>query len=242
MLAERTSEVGRLAAVPVSDPTARFGAVLEVPERAVRLDEAALLIAAHADHELDVNAELARLDDIAEQCPAPTLDGVIALLFRDLGFRGDTDDYYDPANSLLHEVVARRRGIPITLSLLVMEVGRRVGAPTSGVSMPGHFLVRDRVDTEVFVDPFHRGAILDRHACRRLFDSLHRGRLTFDDSFLEPVGAHAILTRILMNLKAIHLARRDQGALVWVQRLLALVPGVSPEEAAADIALRARLN
>jgi regulator of sirC expression with transglutaminase-like and TPR domain len=228
--------------VAISDPTARFGAVLEGAERGVRLDEAALLIAAHVDHDLDMNAELARLDDIAARCPEPTLDGVLALLFRDLGFRGDTDDYYDPANSLLHEVVTRRRGIPITLSVLVMEIGRRVGAPTSGVSMPGHFLVRDRVDTEVFVDAYHRGAILDRHACRRLFDTLHRGRLDFDDSFLEPVGAHAILTRILMNLRAIYVAHRDEGAVVWVQRLLALVPGASPEETAADIALRARLN
>jgi regulator of sirC expression with transglutaminase-like and TPR domain len=228
--------------VPVSELTARFAGVVTRPERSVRLDEAALLIAAHGDPGVDVDAELATLDAIAAGCPAPTLDGVLALLFRDLGFRGDVHDYYDPANSYLHRVVARRRGIPITLSVLVMEVGRRVGAPTSGVSMPGHFLVRDRVDTSVFVDAYHRGAILDARGCRRLFDSLHRGRLAFEDSFLEPVGAHAILARILLNLKAIHLARRDQGAVLWVQRLLALVPGTAADERAAAIALGAQLN
>jgi regulator of sirC expression with transglutaminase-like and TPR domain len=212
------------------DPTSRFAALVNEPERAIRLDEAALLIAAHATPALDVDAELAKLDALAEGCPSPTLDGVVAHLFRDLGFVGERADYYDPANSYLDQVVARRRGIPITLSLVLIEVGRRVGAPMAGVSMPGHFLVRDRVDTDVFVDAFHGGAILDRVGCRRLFDSLHRGRLAFDDDFLEPVGSLAVVARMLTNLKAIFLANRDRSGLLWVQRLRTLLPGADTDE------------
>src|SRR5258706_13186235 len=141
-------------------PAARFAALLAGPGEGLPLDEAALLIAAHADRSVDVEAQLGRLDRLAAAVPAPTLDGLRALLFRDLGFRGNRVDYYDPRNSLLHHVLDRRTGIPITLAVVMMEVGRRVGVPMWGVSMPGHFLVRDKVDTRVFVDPFDAGAVL----------------------------------------------------------------------------------
>jgi regulator of sirC expression with transglutaminase-like and TPR domain len=231
--------------VPRPDPTTRFAELVAGPEASLPLDEASLLIAAHAHPELDVEVEMRRLDALADAVPAPTLDGVCAHLFRDLGFRGDEDDYYDPANSYLHSVVARRRGIPITLSVVVIEVGRRVGAPMAGVSMPGHFLVRDRVDTDVFVDPFHRGALLTPAECERLFNSIHRGRLAFDEGFLDPVGARAVLARMLLNLKAIFLTRRDRSALLWVQRLRAMIPGSGLDEVrelAAALAANGRLD
>ncbi len=149
--------------------TDRFREVVSGAEAAVPLDEAALLIAAHAHPGLDVHAELAKLDALAESCFAPTLDALTRHLFVDLGFRGNRRQYYDPRNSFLDDVVARRIGIPISLSVLAIVVGRRLGVPLAGVGLPGHFLVRDRVDAEVFVDPFDGGAVLDRAGCERAF-------------------------------------------------------------------------
>ena len=93
-------------------------------------------------------------------------------MFRDLGFRGDRRHYYDPENSLLDRVLDRRVGIPLTLSVVMMEVARRIGVPLGGVAMPGHFLVRDRVLPDVFVDPFDGGRTLDLAGVQRLFHAV----------------------------------------------------------------------
>ncbi|HEX8581075.1 MAG TPA: transglutaminase-like domain-containing protein [Acidimicrobiales bacterium] len=212
---------------------ARFARLVRQEQRAVPLDEAALLLAAHATPGLEVAAELARLDAIAAGCPGPTLDHLLPYLFEDLGFRGDRDTYEDPRNSFLNEVMARRRGIPISLSVLTMEVGRRIGVPVQGVGMPGHFLLRDRVDHEVFVDPFHGGRLLDRQGCERLFRSLHGPGAPWDEAWLAPVGPRAILARMLANLAAVYRASGARGALVEVLRLRAAIPGVEPDARAA---------
>jgi regulator of sirC expression with transglutaminase-like and TPR domain len=206
------------------DATERFAELVRGPEAALPLDEAALCIAAHAAPGLDVPAQLDRLDDLADQVGAPTLDGLRRLLFRDLGFSGNGVDYYDPRNSYLHEVLDRRTGIPISLAVLMMEVGRRIGVPLSGVSMPGHFLVRDKVDPDVFVDPFARGAVIDRQGCRVRFHAVHGPRAAFQESFLEPVGRHTIVTRMLANLEGIAGQRADRPMLAWVRRLRAAMP------------------
>lgn len=212
------------------DPSSRFKALLDGPEAEIRLDEAALLVAAHAYPELDIDHELSRLDELADTCFAPTLDALVRHLFVDLGFAGNDVDYYDPRNSYLNDVTARRTGIPITLSVLTIEVGRRLGVPLAGVSMPGHFLLRDRVDTEVFVDPFARGAIIDRRAAQRAFHAVHGDDAPFSGEHLDPVGAHAILARLLANLKGIFAARNDSRSLAWVLSLRVDIPGVPLEE------------
>jgi regulator of sirC expression with transglutaminase-like and TPR domain len=212
------------------DPSSRFRALLERPEAEIRLDEASLLVAAHAYPSLDLSHELSRLDELADTCYAPTLDALVRHLFVDLGFVGNDTDYYDPRNSYLNEVTARRTGIPITLSVLTIEVGRRIGVPLAGVSMPGHFLLRDRVDTEVFVDPFARGALIDRRAAERAFHAVHGDDAPFDSRHLEPVGAHAILARLLANLRGIFLARNDAESLLWVLSLRVDIPGVPRDE------------
>jgi len=212
--------------------TEQFATLLRSPESEVPLDRAALLIAAHAYPGLDLAAELARLDRLAEGCAAPTLDALVRHLFVDLGFRGNRSAYYDPRNSYLNDVVHRRCGIPITLSVLTMVVGRRLGVPLAGVGMPGHFLLRDRVDPEVFVDPFAGGAILDREACERLFHVVHGEDAPFEDDFLAPVGAFAILARMLANLRVAFAARGDHDGIAWVLRLRTCVPGVPAEERA----------
>jgi regulator of sirC expression with transglutaminase-like and TPR domain len=130
----------------------------------------------------------------------------------------------------LNHVVARRVGIPISLSVLAIVVGRRLGVPLAGVGLPGHFLIRDRVDPEVFVDPFDHGAMLDRQGCVRAFRRVHGQDAAFDDSYLEPVGTNAIVARMLANLRAIFAATQDHASLLWVIRLRTALPGSGPEE------------
>lgn len=212
--------------------TEQFADLLDGSEDEVPLDRAALLIAAHAYPGLDIEAELAIIDRIAEGCFAPTLDALARYLFVDLDFRGNRTAYYDPRNSYLNDVIHRRRGIPITLSVLTMAVGRRLGVPLAGVAMPGHFLLRDQVDPTVFVDPFAGGAFLDRVGCERVFRALHGHEASFDEACLEPVGPFTIVARMLANLRLVFAARGDHAALVWVLRLRSFVPGVPTEERA----------
>jgi regulator of sirC expression with transglutaminase-like and TPR domain len=207
----------------------RFAQVVAVEEDLLRLDEAAMLIAAHGTKGLDVDAQLARLDELAERVREPTLDGLRGLLFRDMGFNGNGIDYYDPRNSYLDAVLDRRTGIPITLSIVALEVGRRVGVPLAGVSMPGHFLLRDKVDPSVFVDPYARGALLDRDGCRARFMLVQGPDAVFDDAFLEPVGKLAIIDRVLANLELVAGHLGDRSMLGWVLALRGLVPGAGPE-------------
>jgi regulator of sirC expression with transglutaminase-like and TPR domain len=216
------------------DPTARFSELVSGPEAMLALDEAGLLIAAHAHDGLDVGAQLARFDDLAAQVGEPTLDGLRRLLFRDLGFTGNEVDYYDPRNSYLDDVLDRRTGIPISLAVLMLEVGRRIGVPLSGVSMPGHFLVRDKVDPDVFVDPFAQGALLDRRGAELRFRAVHGPDARFDDAYLAPVGQRTIVDRQLANLETIANARGETFTLLWVLRLRATMPD-------ADDGVRRRL-
>jgi regulator of sirC expression with transglutaminase-like and TPR domain len=206
------------------EPTARFTALLHGPEASLPLDEAALLIAAHAHQGLDVDAQLRRIDALADGVREPTLTGVRRHLFGDLGFAGDEVDYYDPRNSYLDTVLDRRVGIPITLSVVLMEVGRRLGVPLAGVSMPGHFLVRDKVDPDVFVDPFARGRELDRRGAELRFHSIQGPGAVFDPAFLEPVGRRAIIARMLANLETAATMRSDRFTLSWVLGLRAALP------------------
>ena len=217
------------------EATERFAELVGGPAEAVALDEAALLIAAHAYPDLDVDAELARLDELAETCPAPTLDALVAHLFVDLGFQGNRCAYYDPRNSYLNDVLARRLGIPISLSVLAIAVGRRLGVPLAPVSMPGHFLVRDRVDPTVFVDPFAGGTVLDEAGCAARFRAVQGDDAPFDPRYLEPVPAPLVLARMLANLRAIFQADRDRAALTWVLRLRTALPDAGAEDR-ADLA------
>jgi regulator of sirC expression with transglutaminase-like and TPR domain len=223
------------------NPTERFAALVNGPDASLPLDEAGLLIAAHAKPDLDVAAALTRFDELASEVRDPTLDGLRRLLFRDLGFAGNEDDYYDPRNSYLDDVLERRTGIPITLAVVMMEVGRRVGVPLSGVSMPGHFLVRDKVDPEVFIDPFARGVVLDRRGAQLRFHGVHGATATFDPAFLEPVARRAIVDRMLANLEGIAGTRGEQAMLAWVLRLRASMPGAS-EDVRRRLAAALRLN
>ncbi len=217
-----------------------FARLVHRPETAIDLAEAALLIAKEEYPGLEVPSYLARLDDMAEAVRAQVgrdkdshrlIAGLNDFLFRDQGFHGNTEDYYDPRNSFLNDVLDRRTGIPITLSTVYMEVGRRLGLRLYGAGMPGHFLVKFVArDEEIVIDPFNGGAILSPADCQRVLDRMYEGKLAFEPRFLVTVGTRQILARMLTNLKAIYFNCREYAkALAVVDRLLILDPRAATE-------------
>lgn len=211
------------------DPTARFAALVAGGDDELPLDEAVLLVAAHALPGLDVDDERARLDEIARGVAAPTVEALRAHLVDDLGFAGDRDTYHDARNSLLPAVLDRRTGIPISLAVVAIEVGRRCGVPLVGVGMPGHFLVRPHDDGTRFLDLFDGGAELDGAACRAIFERLHAGA-PWDHRFLDPVGPVAIVSRLLANLANAYRRSGDRHALSWAIDLRLRLPGATERE------------
>jgi regulator of sirC expression with transglutaminase-like and TPR domain len=154
------------------------------------------------------------------------------VLFGQEDFRGNTDDYYDPRNSFLNEVLDRKLGIPITLSLVYMEVARRVGFPLVGVGMPGHFLLKhyDVEGRSLLIDPFDAGAIVSAYECRARFEGVHQGQLEWKPEYLVTVSSRQMLTRILNNLRSIYMASRNlRKALAIIDMILAIYPR-SPED------------
>jgi regulator of sirC expression with transglutaminase-like and TPR domain len=206
------------------DPTARFTELVELPEREIPLDEVMFVVAAH-DHDVDVAAQLARLDALGAAAPSDA-DALARHLFDELGFAGNERDYTDPRNSYLDCVLDRRLGIPITLSILMIELGRRRGIVLEGIGMPGHFLVGTGGGR--YYDPFHHGRPIDADDARALF-SVQRGGATFHEQYLAPVGARAIIARVLANLLHAFIDRAP-GSAVWVARLRLRVPGLAPTE------------
>jgi regulator of sirC expression with transglutaminase-like and TPR domain len=209
------------------DPTARFDALVAARGAGLPLDEACLLIAAHALPDLDLAHERGRLDDLAAGVSTATVEGIVDHLCGDLGFAGDRTTYHDAQNSLLPAVLDRRVGIPITLAVVAMEVGRRIGVPLAGVGMPGHFLVRDPLSEDRFVDLFASGTVLDRAGCRMVFGHLHP-KVPWDDRYLDPTPPPAIVARVLTNLAG---ALRRAGArsdLAWALDLRLRLPA-APE-------------
>lgn len=211
----------------MADATARFLALVEGDD--VRLDEGAMLIAAHAYPDLDVDAQVARIDELASRCPGD-LAGLRQYLFDELGLKGNEQEYNDPRNSYLNDVLDRRVGIPITLSVLTIEVGRRVGVPLAGVGLPGHFLVRHEAVPPLLLDPFNGGHSLSLEDCEGLVRHLYGDRVAFTPSLLAPVDNRAILARMLNNLRQIFQRRGDAASAAWVLRLRAGIPGTEPRE------------
>lgn len=197
------------------------------------LDRGALLIAAAFDSSVDRDRELALLDSLARGAdgrvtasldPLAAVNALNEYLFDHVGFRGNEADYYDPRNSLLHEVLRRRLGIPITLSLVYIETGRRLGVPLVGVGMPGHFLVRHQQEEALFIDPFYSGGLLSESECAERLRAIS-GAVRWHRSFLEPVTNQAFLARMLRNLAAVWVERGEAGnAVLSLDLLIALQP------------------
>jgi regulator of sirC expression with transglutaminase-like and TPR domain len=222
-----------------------FAHVCSRPEADLDLAEAALLIAdaGSTDHDggrtpsVDVSRYVRALDELGEGARAKAarassdearLEHALRYVYEDAGFHGNEDDYYDPRNSFLHEVIDRRTGIPITLAVVLLEVCHRAGVDARGVSFPGHFLVRaDTPRGTIVVDPF-TGRPLSR-------DDLHalHARATGDEGdppprLLEPATKVQILARILNNLRGIYESRKDD---IRLRGVLERVQVLAPSEA-----------
>jgi regulator of sirC expression with transglutaminase-like and TPR domain len=201
----------------------------------IELDVAALLIGEWEYGYLDVDHYLARLDDLARSVrrslddkPADALAPIRALnqvLFDDLGFCGNGDDYYDPRNSFLNEVIDRRLGIPISLSVIYIEVARRLGVAVKGVGFPGHFLLRYDCDgATAIIDPFGQGRTLDLSDLEAMLAHAAPD-LKLDADMLSPASKRQILLRMLTNLAGIYDTRDDVlRCLEVVERMHALSP------------------
>ena len=220
------------------DATDRWREILRGPESVLPLDEAALLIGAHANHYLDVAAQLERIDDVAARLGDGDVDRVCRMLFGVLGLRGDTRTYGDPRNSYLDQVLTRRLGIPISLSVLLMEVARRCGTTLEGVGLPGHFLVRDPSSPDLLIDAFSGGQRLNGARCEELLRSVAGPEATLEPEMLERVGPRATLARMLANLDRTFARRGDRRSLAWVTRLRIDIPG-RPVRERLELARRA---
>lgn len=199
-----------------------------VSRRPLRLDEACTLIGAHGDGDCDVDGTLRNIDGLAELVPSPTLEDVLATLFGVCGFSGDQESYYDPRNSYLHEVLSRRVGIPVTLTVLVMEVARRVGVRVEGIGTPAHFMARAPGSPDRYVDAFGGGRIMDRSELEAQFRVIAPG---IDiEPHLSTVPGTDIVRRVLANLVALHRHRGDRDGFLWASELRTLVPGSSAED------------
>jgi len=224
---------GTLQGVSVTD---RFIECVNSPAQTFVLEEAALLIAAHAHQDLDVDCELSLIEEIAQDVAAGELSSLRAVLFERFGLGGDRLSYYDPENSYLDSVLRRRTGIPITLSILTMAVGRRASISLFGAGMPGHFLVGVRDQPGIFLDPFAAGTVLTTEGCIELFHQLHGSGSVFDASMLAPVDGPAIIERVLNNLLAIFRSEGNIRSQLWVARLRAHLPRATVTQR-ADVAL-----
>jgi regulator of sirC expression with transglutaminase-like and TPR domain len=208
----------------------RFSGLVARPAGEVDLAEAALALAAGAYPDLDVSGWLRALDRLAAGVGG--LADLRQRLFSQLGLVGDTEGYYDPDNSFLHRVLQRRRGIPISLSVLTIEIGRRAGIPIQGVGMPGHFIVW--VPEEgVYLDPFAGGAVLDEERAEELFRTTTGAgpEIPFGPSVLPRVTTHEILARMLANLRSLYRASGSATDLEWVLRMRLALPDPEPTEA-----------
>jgi regulator of sirC expression with transglutaminase-like and TPR domain len=193
------------------DPAARFSEVLNGPAADRHLDLLWALAAATVDHSAEVGSMMLGLDKVAELCPN-SFDGIIDTLFTSGMFAGDGDDYHDPRNSLLHEVLARRVGMPITLSVVAIEVGKRLGVPIRGIGLPGHFVIRDK-QSGTFADPFGHGLRYDEEGMVASWNRRMGGGAAFQPAMFAPASAHEIMLRILNNLKQ-SLVDRDRPVLL----------------------------
>jgi regulator of sirC expression with transglutaminase-like and TPR domain len=225
------------ATPPESQSAARrlFAANIRRREERIDLALAALLIAQEQYPRLVIEDYLERLDALAaglaveidlEASPRTIARAIGGFLYDEQGFDGSRDDYFAPENSYLNEVMDRREGIPVTLSILYMEVARRVGVSLQPVAMPGHFLLKMfRDDVELFIDPFNSGAVIDRDGCRALFMRVSGPNAEFRDSMLGAATKRQVIARVLRNLKSIYVERKEyRRALLAADFLLAVMP------------------
>ncbi|HZO88516.1 MAG TPA: transglutaminase-like domain-containing protein [Chthonomonadaceae bacterium] len=218
-----------------SDPLAMLTQAVGCDEAALDLGRAALAIAAAHYVDFDMAGYLARLDALAKEArqrigrtrrPLRVVSALNAFLFDELGFHGNREDYYNPANSFLNEVLDRRTGLPITLSVLYLALAHRLRLPLYGVGMPLHFIVKYIAPgQEIFIDPFYGGEMLTPEDCRARIEQIAGQPIVFDPACLNATPKRRILYRLLNNLKQIYLRREEPGrAGRVVEQMLIVAP------------------
>ena len=210
------------------------------PDEYINLARAALYIAQEEYPELEPEEYLNVFDRMAEELsarlpanryPLRIIQKINQYLYDDLGFNGNNNDYYDPRNSFLNQVIDRRVGIPISLSLIYLEIARRIDFPMVGIGMPGHFLIRPDVEEmDIFVDTFNRGEIIFPQDCQDRLNQIYQTNVIFQPEYLAAVSKRQLLARILNNLKIIYVHQQElEKALAAVERKLLLFPDVPIE-------------
>jgi regulator of sirC expression with transglutaminase-like and TPR domain len=212
----------------------------DIEDEKIDLIRAALAIARAEYPGLDTEAYATRIEELARRVatlaadldPQQTLDALNRVLFEEAKLRGNREDYYDPRNSYLNDVLDRGLGIPITLSLVYMEVARRVGFPLSGVGLPGHFLLKHYSEQgqETLIDCFNRGDILSRQDCQSRLDEIYSGEMALRPEYLHPISRRQILTRMLNNLKTVYLSTRNFRKALQIADLLLVIHPRSSED------------
>ncbi len=220
------------------DSIREFAEYVARPADQIRLDEAALLLARTEYPNLDLPAQLTRLDELAgrakcspQHSPKANIACLNRLLFDEENFTGNEDEYDDPRNSYLNDVLDRKMGIPITLSLIYQEVARRCGLPVVGVGFPGHYIAKYLCDSgEILLDPYHRGAILSLQDCEQKLKAQFGEEAEFRPQFLLVSSAKQTVTRMLNNLKGSYFRRKDfQKVLMMIEMALAVDPSSRQE-------------
>ena len=196
-----------------------FREAIDCAEDQIDLGRAALAIARQEYPDLKIDDCLTQLDRLAqavelrmgnEQNPYRIIAALNTVLFKEQGFQGNRSEYYDPKNSFLNDVIIRKKGIPISLSVIYMEVARRVGLSLEGVGFPGHFLVKyDDGDIEILIDVFNDGEVRAREDLNQMLQQLYRGQVSYQPGFVTALGKRDILRRMLNNLKWIYLERGE---------------------------------
>lgn len=214
-----------------------FEKVVRRPEQRIGLAEAALCIAGEEYPEMNIRMYMEMLGSwtkllyqaASESNRLSRMEVLHDLLFQKMQFSGNIENYYDPKNSFLNDVIDSRKGIPISLSVIYLELAWRLGMTASGVGFPGHFLVRVLEGGQPFyVDPFYRGRIMTESECVDFWNDISEGELEFQKSFLSPVTKKQILGRMLRNLKEIYLEQQDYPKLI---RVLDNLISLDPDEA-----------
>ena len=220
------------------DAVSEFARYVARPPERICLDEAALLVARTEYPRLDVASQLARLDVLAARAecdprrsPQANIASLNRLLFEEENFAGNEAEYDDPRNSYLNDVLDRRLGIPITLSLVYQEVARRRGLPVVGVGFPGHFLAKYLAESgEILLDPYQRGAILSLEDCERKLKAQFGEDAEISPSFLAVSSAKQTLTRMLNNLKGSYFRRKNfPKVLMMIEMALTIDPSSTQE-------------
>ena len=204
------------------DALRTFAELARTSDAAIDLGLGALLIAEIEHPDLDPHQELKRLDELAARVGRADVHRLRQFLFEDEGFAGNAGDYYDPRNSCLNDVLDRRLGIPITLSVLAIEVGRRLGLDVHGVGLPGHFMASA---AGVLFDPFNGGTVVSRTEAGAVVARVLGRAVPLEDGHFAPVPRAQILLRMLSNLRRVYVDREEWAKTRAVmERLMLLDP------------------